>query len=631
VLSKRERAVLNAFAEALLPAGDDLPAAGRSAGAVEVGEPVGRLISGVPARVRFAVRAALTAFELTTAPRRFSSLAVERRSAHLERIADERGLRRELFLLLKSLVTLAYGRDARVQSAIGVSQRCDLAPGSEPVHPVPPLDPTSMYAGAGVEHCDVVVVGSGAGGAAATRVLAEAGLSVIVVEDGDYHDRSSYSGDPLEALPMLYRDGGLTICEGRPAIPLPVGRCVGGTTVINSGTCLRTPGEVLGRWRDDLGIAWATDLEREFEALERDLAVAEVDPARAGRNAELCRLGAEAIGASNGPLARNAGAVVCCGTCPSGCELDAKQAMQVSELPRAVAAGARIRSGARVERVVVAHGRAIGIICRLPGGGSYEVRARAVVVAAGAIGTPELLLSQGIANSSGALGRNLLIHPACWVGASFDEEVRGWDGVMQSWYVDEWSERGLFLEATFTPFAFGAHWLPGAGAALQRRLARYDRLAIIGVHMSDRSSSGRVHVGRGGTRIAYRLSEGDAREIMFGIARAAEIHFAAGAREVFPQLGGLASIAPGEQQNKVEHGRFRSRDLRLEAFHPMGTARMGADRMHCVVSPSGEAHDLPGLYVADASILPTSLKVNPMITIMACARRIATGIAERLN
>jgi hypothetical protein len=135
VLRTRERAALNAFAEALLPAGEDLPAAGRSAGAVEVAGPVSRLLAAVPARVRLAVRLALVAFDFTTFPRRFSRLDLERRAAHLERIAAGRGPGRELFLLLKTLATLAYGRDARVQAAVGVSQRCELAPGSEPVRP----------------------------------------------------------------------------------------------------------------------------------------------------------------------------------------------------------------------------------------------------------------------------------------------------------------------------------------------------------------------------------------------------------------------------------------------------------------------------------------------------------------
>src|SRR5207249_277757 len=136
------------------------------------------------------------------------------------------------------------------------------------------------------ERCDVVVVGSGAGGAAAARVLAEGGVSAIVLEEGSYHDRASYPDDPLGTLATLYRDGGLTACEGRPAIPLPLGRCVGGTTVINSGTCFRTPDRVLVRWRDELGIPWATELAEEFAELERSLGVAPVEAASAGRNAE---------------------------------------------------------------------------------------------------------------------------------------------------------------------------------------------------------------------------------------------------------------------------------------------------------------------------------------------------------
>jgi choline dehydrogenase-like flavoprotein len=283
-----------------------------------------------------------------------------------------------------------------------------------------------------------------------------------------------------------------------------------------------------------------------------------------------------------------------------------------------------------VEEVIVERGRAAGVRCRTDAGSTYEVRARAVVVAAGAIGTPHLLLSQGLAGSSGALGRHLRIHPACWVGARFAEEVRGWDGVMQSWYVDEWNDRGLFLEATFTPFAFGGHWLPGAGPAFKERLDHYGNIGVIGVHMSDRESSGRVRVARGRPRISYRLTDGDAREMRYGIARAADIHFAAGAIEVYPQVGGVTMLRPGEQGEVIERGRFRARDMRLEAFHPMGTARMGSDPASSVVSPAGEAYDVPGLYVADASIFPTSLRVNPMITIMACARRIACGVAERL-
>jgi choline dehydrogenase-like flavoprotein len=586
---------LAAFSEALVPEGGPVPAAD----GVAVAEAVASHVIAASPRSRAGIRLALLVLEWSSFPRRFSRLRADARAARVRRLERARaGLPRALFTLLKALALLGYARDPAVQHAVGIEQRCELAPGGTPPATAR-LDPAALEPPDEEERCDVVIVGSGAGGAAAARVLAERGLDVIVVEEGPYRDARTYSRDPLRAMRELYRDGGLTACEGRPVIPLPVGRCVGGTTVINSGTCFRAPDDVLQRWRDELGVSLAGEL------------------------------GAEAIGAANGPLMRNAGGVACCGTCPTGCELDAKRAAHVSELPRAVAHGARVRAGARVERLLVEGGRAVGVSCRVRGRRrAYEVRARAVVLAAGALGTPELLLRQGLRHRS--LGRHLHIHPACWVGARFDEPVRGWEGVMQSWHVGEWHSQGLFLEATFTPLAFGAHWLLGSGPELAERIARYGELAIIGVHLSDRSE-GRISLLRGRARVRYQLTSDDARRLRFGIARAADIHFAAGAREVYPQLGRVGALSPGEQGTKVEHARIPPRELRLEAFHPMGTARMGGDPRTAVVAPDGSLHDLPGAYVADASVFPTSLRVNPMLTIMACARRIAAGLADSLH
>ncbi|HEX8066240.1 MAG TPA: GMC family oxidoreductase N-terminal domain-containing protein [Thermoleophilaceae bacterium] len=614
-------------------------------GGVPVVDPALRLLACAPPRMRTIARLALAVVEWSPFPRRFSRLALDDRARRIERLEGSGSLsRRSVALLAKTLSCVPYASDERVRAAVGWDPRCEMAPGAEPPRPAPPLDPAALApppAGE-VVRCDVVVVGSGAGGAAAARVLAEAGLDVVVLEEGGLRDAGDRGADPIAALTSLYRDGGLTACDGKPPIPLPVGRCVGGTTVINSGTSVRPPPGVLERWRDEHGIGWAAELESELEGVERDLAVTPVDPASAGRNAELCRAGAEAVGASNGPLPRMAGRVACCGTCPMGCAIDAKQAMHVSELPRAAAAGARIWAGARVEKVVLEGGRAAGVVARrtggagggggptrgrsAPGAGRFVVAARAVVLAGGALGTPELLLAQGRGN--GHVGRHLRIQPACWVGARFPgEAVRGWDGVMQSWGVDQWLDRRLFLEATFSPLPFGAHWMPGAGARFAERVERYGEMAVLGVHLADRSE-GRVGLGGGRLRLTYRLTAEDAAALRFGIAQAARIHFAAGAAEVYPQVAGLGVLRPGDE-GRVEDGRLGPADLRLEAFHPMGTARMGPDPSTSVVSPSGEVHGVPDLYVADASVLPTSLGANPMLTIMAVARRIARGLAGR--
>jgi choline dehydrogenase-like flavoprotein len=251
-----------------------------------------------------------------------------------------------------------------------------------------------------------------------------------------------------------------------------------------------------------------------------------------------------------------------------------------------------------------------------------------VIVAGGAFGTPELLLRSGIRHPH--LGRHLHVHPAAWIGARYAQEVRGWEGVMQSYYVDQWQPQRILLEATFTPLAFGAQWLPGAGREHAERIRNYDKLASIGVHLHDHSS-GRVRLHADGSlRLSYKLEEAEARTIQFGIARAAEIHFAAGALEVYPNVGPVPVIERGKLP-EFESTRLRADDLRLEAFHPMSTARMGADPETSVTAPDGSVHGYEGVYVADASLLPSSVGVNPMMTIITCATQVATRLAQEMG
>ncbi len=641
MLGPRETRILRAFAEAMAPALGDLPgAAGNAAAAedpdrVDVAARLDAYLAAVHPRTLRRMRMALWALELMPFPWRFSRAEPEARRDFLRRAeADGSPLARDVILFVKVLAGLGYASDARVAGRVGYRARCVVAAGEPPPSGVErPLGELAPPPGG--EECDVVIVGSGAGGAAAATVLAEAGLDVVVLEAGPYLDRRTYPTEPLAALTSLYRDGGLTVCEGRPAIPTPVGRAVGGTTVINSGTCFRAPEPILTRWRSEHGIDWATELDPEYGAAEELLAVTPVDPETMGRNGQLLLEGAEALKVAHEPLRRNAGRCVGCSSCPFGCRLDAKRAMHVSYLPRAVSAGARVRAGVEARTLIFDRGRAVGVDCiTRPVQGPerpHPVRARrAVLLAGGAFGTPELLLRSSFRSPSGELGKNLRIHPACWVGARFDEEVRGWDGVMQSYAVTEWEEEhGVLLEATFTPLAFGAQWLPGFGAEHQQRVLAYDHIASTGVHLSD-TSSGRVSLSRSGRlHTTYRLNRRDAGALTFGIARAAELFYAAGAREVYPQISGVSTIRR-ERIPDLEASAPPRSHLRLEAFHPMGTARMGSDPQRAVVGTDGAVHGADGLYVADGSLMPTSLGVNPMMTIIAMASRVGRQMAEAL-
>jgi choline dehydrogenase-like flavoprotein len=623
-LSAAESRTLSAICEAMAPGYDGLPAAERE---VDVSGPVARFLAELPPRGLRRLRLGLRVFEWLPFPWRFSRLDLAAREDFLCRMEDSRfGPHHDLLMLAKVLCTLGYAVVPEVKERVGYEVSCAMEDGTLPP-PAGSLGDTEAR-GEG-EDCDVLVIGSGAGGAVAAATLAEAGLDVLVLEAGDHYDRETYPREPIAAITALYRDAGLTIAEGRPPIPVPVARAVGGTTVINSGTCFRAPPAVLTEWASAHGVSWATDLDGEYAAAEEFLRVTPLDPERMGRNGQLAMEGAVKLGASGGPISRNAGRCVQCSSCPFGCAIDAKQGMHVSYLPRAVAAGARVRAGVEARRLAVEDGRVRGAECvvRASGDGRprrFVARARrGVVVAGGALGTPELLVRSGVGGA--AAGRNLHIHPACWVGARYEEEVRGWEGVMQSYYIDEWEPQRILLEATFTPLPFGGAWLLGAGRRHQEAMLGFGRVGSIGVHLSD-ESAGRVGVATDGSlRASYRLSAADANRLAFGIARAAEVHFAAGAVEVYPNIARVGVLRPGDLP-AFEAMTFKPSELRLEAFHPMGTARISANG-DGVCDTGGAVRGVTGLHVADASLFPTSVGVNPMMTIVAFARKVAQGIA----
>ncbi|MDE3069668.1 MAG: GMC family oxidoreductase [Acidobacteriota bacterium] len=465
---------------------------------------------------------------------------------------------------------------------------------------------------------DACVIGAGAGGAVVAAELAEGGMSVVVLEEGDWHDPDGFTARSPEMLTRLYRDGGQVMTFGRPPILLPLGRGVGGTTLVNSGTCFRTPAHVLERWQRDFGIdVNEQSLRGCFERVEGALSVGEVTPALAGGNAAVARRGAERLGWSHGYLRRNARGCVGSGVCTLGCPTSAKQHTGITYIPRAQRAGARILTGARVERVILERGRARGALARRPGGASLEVRSPRVVVAAGTIHTPLLLERSGIGAPSGQLGLNLSLHPAVAVFARMEENVDMARGVPQSFYVDEFAAEGIMFEGAAGPPAYAAMALPLTGRRHAEAMADYRRLALFGLMVSD-SSRGSVRTVAGRPLIRYDLIEEDLQRFRKGLARMRELFEAAGAREI------LLPLPDG-----VSPERARLRDLKLMAFHPLGTARADARATHGVIDGQLAVHGVEGVYVADGSAVPSSLGVNPQLTIMALATRLAFGLLGR--
>jgi choline dehydrogenase-like flavoprotein len=484
--------------------------------------------------------------------------------------------------------------------------------------------------------CDVVVVGSGAGGATTAAELAGAGFDVIMIEEGGYHPTESFTAEAGRALRTLYRDGGAGLAMGRPPVLFSEGRCVGGSTVVNGGMSWRTPPHVLARWaRDGVASVGEQEMEPYFARVESRISVGFQDPETIGEDMRLLKAGADAKGWKIIPNLRNQ--LHCAGTnnCVNGCPTGAKRSMLVTSVPRALAGGARLFADCRVDRVTRSGGRVTGVSGHFvrPGGHrgpGLSVRAAAVVVAGGAVQTPALLARSGIRSASGQLGRNLTLHPNAKVIAFFDQDVTGWHGVHQAFQIREFMDEGILLTAVNLAPSLLALGMPATayGTELGELMASYNRIVTAGCLVED-TGSGRVRTIPGlGPQVFYQISDADAARVVRGAALAAEVMFAAGARRVLLPFDGAPPVHDMDELRHLLDRPVPARSIELFTVHLMGTARMNEDPRRGVTGSFGAFHGVPGLFVADASLFPGPVGVNPMETILALATRNAQHLIE---
>jgi choline dehydrogenase-like flavoprotein len=475
---------------------------------------------------------------------------------------------------------------------------------------------------AGERHvrADVCVIGSGAGGAPVAALLAQSGARVVVLEDGQAFHASQLTARPRDMTATLYRDAGQFSTLGTPPIMLPTGRALGGTTLVNSGTCFRAPQDLQQRWLDHLRL---DDLTPYYERVERTLHVRQVTPDLAGANARVAKRGADALGWSGDYLHRNARGCVGSGVCAFGCPTGAKQHAGVTYMEDAHAAGAITYTATRARRIAIANGRAHAVEARTRGGGTVKVTAGTVVLAAGTLHTPLLLAASGVAHPD--LGRHLTIHPCTAAWAIMDEVVDMARGVPQSYGIDEFADEGLMLEGIAGPPDYLAMAVPYSGDAHRELMMDYRRVAQFGLMLRE-TSRGSVKVGsiarRGGRPLVrYDLNDADARTVKRGVERLAELLFAAGARRVILPTATVPELRDGDL-GPLRAATVRPADLKLMAFHPLGTAQMGR-----VTDADGALDGVAGLHLADGSIVPGPLGVNPQLTIFALATRLADRLA----
>ncbi len=484
-----------------------------------------------------------------------------------------------------------------------------------------------------VEETEVVVIGSGPAGATVARHLAQRSVRVVLVEEGHQARPQDFAASGVRALAMLYRDMGTSLALGNVSMPYLQGRVVGGTSVINGAISWRFPEEVLAEWAAaDRAVGEALPHARiaaAEERLEERLGVAPTDAAVAGEKNLLRGRGAEALGVAHRPIRRNVRGCLGSGRCLQGCPHGAKLSMDQSFLPDAVEGGARILAGLKAERVLVEGGRAVGVKGTTAGGAPFEIRARhAVVLAASAIQTPCLLRQSGLHH--GPVGEGLAAHPGVSVTGRFEHPVTSWRGATQGHEVTGYRGEGLKLEALGFDLSILAGRVPGVGRALARRLAELDRYAV---WAAATGASGRGRVRPGPTRplVQFSLSEEDVRRTRRAVRLLGETLLAAGATEVYPGVPGFSAVV----RDRAEMARFEAEGplmpsaYTMSMTHLFGTARMGSAPERSVVRPDFRHHVTEALYVADSSVFPDNLGVNPQVPIMALADLCAESVAAQ--
>lgn len=488
------------------------------------------------------------------------------------------------------------------------------------VLPAPPADGYDEVGAGRALEADVVIVGSGPGGSAAAWTLAEAGARVVILEEGP--PKSRFRPNYANSTRYHMQEAGSMLVRGDVMFPMAAGRGVGGGSLINSALAFRTPDHVTAGWRELLDDpAWGPEgLSPVYDEIGAMLGIGPVREEVAGENNRLIIRGATALGLSAGLAPRNTPYCKGCGLCNFGCPVGGKASVNLTFLPRAVARGALIQADTKVHEILVEGGRAVGVRGRAfhpdtrEPGGEVTVRAKRVVLSAGAIGTPRLLWHSGQAADLGAVGEGLHIHPGSAVMGVAEENIYLWRGATQGAWIDVPEQPGTLPHAFTAPPEATLLTLGFVGSRLHEGLALLPKLCGVISLVSD-VGMGRVRATSDGRAdISYRFDPDDLRRTRASMVLVARVLLAGGARWVTAPVHKVGRHESAESLGRALETRSLH-DFQLYSSHPMSSVRMGGPG--APLGPDGQFRRLPGLFVADASVFPTSLGVNPQYTTMA--------------
>jgi choline dehydrogenase-like flavoprotein len=584
-------------------------------------------------------------------PRRFDRMSLAARESALRKMRDSSlPALRQGFQGLKRLVGFIYF-GAPVADR-GNPNWPTLGYPTPPAPPSPSAFPKRIHPldvrGDLALTADVVIVGSGAGGGVMAGELAAAGKDVVILEKGGYFSESDFTAVEAQMMPELYLRRGM-LSTADLSVIVQAGSCLGGGTLVNWSTSLRTPPEVLAEWENEYGFTGAASPEyaRGFDAVEQRLGVNTDDSAPNRNNAALQR-GCEALGYSWSSIPRNAsGCEQRCGYCGFGCQHGRKQSTMLTYLQDAHDRGARVLVRCVVERVLIEGGKATGVEGWAPDTESgvrrrVVVRAPLVVVAGGSVESPALLLRSGLDNPN--IGRHLRLHPVAASGALYPDPVETWTGSLQTVYSDHFAhlrgEYGFRLEMMPAhPGLLGLATPWDSGQELKRLMTQIRQQAVFIVLTRD-TGEGHITLDKQGDPVLhYWPNEVDRRHLIRGMQEVTRIAYAGGATTVNHNFSPLLSLQSEEGKpgavseagmkqflGEIERRGIAPNRVIVGTAHQMGTCRLGGSAKTAVANPDGQVYGVEGLYISDASGFPTASGVNPMLSTMALAYHVAQRI-----
>jgi choline dehydrogenase-like flavoprotein len=505
------------------------------------------------------------------------------------------------------------------------------------VHEPSPHDDVKVFAeydGPVYERCEALVIGSGPGGAVVAAELAEAGLDVILLEEGPPFGVKDFRQEAGASMQRMFRGNGTRVAKGAAYMPTMQAKALGGTAIANSIIAMPAPAYVFDRWRERTGVDLGAALDPHYAKVSRRLGVEPTrDEVMGERNLRFKR-GCDALGISCEPIPRAVRGCKGSGECFTGCRNRAKMSPDLSYVPAAIRAGARVYTSVRVDEVshdgIEVRGVRGRVVEPFTGKATHDVgiTAEIVVLAAGCMQTPVILQRSGLGGRW--VGRELQFHPGLAIMAMYEDRIAPWHGATQGYHSLQFLEQGIKLEVLWAPPEILATRLPGVGREYQANLLRYDRMAPFDVFTATDKSFGRVKAPMFGHEpvITYDLHPDDMATLMKGLAILSDIAWASGAVEVLPGIHGLPEVLRSKAEAEVlRTAKVKPSDAVVGSNHAFGTTRMSAKPKDGVVDEYGQHHQVEGLYVADTGIFPGSPAVNPMLTVMALADRIAGRIA----